>query len=132
MATRTFFDLRNFAVSFQYGSTRSFHCHASISGNSGGQDDVIQLGWVAFGSPPGQPEKVMTCATPSFDASSTVSRKTWSCAFAVFAFGWIGLPWQLSALIVRPRRSIASLKAFSFLSFFSSSAGLQCASPGYA
>src|SRR4030095_4040878 len=103
MATRTPFCLRNFAVSFQYGVTRSFHCHSSIFGNSGGHDEVIQLGCVAFGSPPGQPENVITCFTTSFAGSYAVVPKIASCAFASFPSGGIGLPWQLSALIVRPR-----------------------------
>src|SRR4029434_11297837 len=115
MATRTPFCLRNFAVSFQYGVTRSFHCHSSIFGNSGGHDEVIQWGCVAFGSPPGQPENVITCFTPSFAASSTVFRKIASCDLAILPSGWIGLPWQLSALIVRPRWSVACLNAFHLL-----------------
>jgi len=66
-------DWQIFAASFQYGRTRSFHCHSSDAANSGGHGVTIQLGCCADGSLPGQPLNVMTVATSSFLASATVS-----------------------------------------------------------
>ena len=60
--------LQKRAADFQYGVTRSFHCHWSILANSGGQGATIQFGWTAFGSPPGHPLNVMTRSTPSFSS----------------------------------------------------------------
>ena len=56
------------------GSTRSSHCHASVSGKSSGHEHVTQLGRSECSDSPGQPENVITVATPSSAASRTVSR----------------------------------------------------------
>ena len=64
----------NAAASSQYGSTRSSHCHASVSGKSVGHEHVTQLGRSDRSDSPGQPEKVITVPTPSSAASRTVSR----------------------------------------------------------
>ena len=74
MPTRTpaFFTVLD--VSFQYGVTRSFHCHASISENSFGHGETIQLGCAPFGSPGGQPLNVITVLTSSAFARSTVRK----------------------------------------------------------
>src|SRR4029078_5075105 len=60
MATRTpaFFAMR--AVSFQYGVTRCFHCHASICENSGGHGDTIHAGCPRLSSPGVHPLKGIT------------------------------------------------------------------------
>ena len=50
----------------------SFHCHWSISRKSGGQGQVTQFGFVAFGPSPGQPEKSITRVIPSISASCIV------------------------------------------------------------
>ena len=92
---------------------------------SGGHGATIQLGWVALASPPGQPLKVITCSTPSLVASCTVCSKIAWCTLPTEAFGCSGFPWQLRALIVRPRFSMASRKAFSFFSLASNWPGLQ-------
>src|SRR5687768_13176948 len=44
MATRTPDDFASFAACFQYGVTRSRHCHWSIFENSGGHGETIQFG----------------------------------------------------------------------------------------
>ncbi len=74
----------------------------------------------------------MTRSTPSFDASFTVCSKTMWCDRAIDVCGCSALPWQESALIAMPRRSIASRNARSFDSSRSKWSGLQCALPGYA
>src|SRR6185503_5348755 len=72
IATRTPADFAIFAVSFQYGTTRSFHCQSSASENSGGHGVTIQLGCLADESLPGQPLNVITVDTPSALARATV------------------------------------------------------------
>ena len=46
----------------------------SVSGKSSGHEHVTQLGRRERSDSPGQPEKVITVATPSSAASRTVSR----------------------------------------------------------
>ena len=76
IATRTPAFRQNAAVCFQYGTTRSLHCHSRAVENSGGHGDTIQLGVTALASAPGHPLNVMTFSTPSFAASSTVCSNT--------------------------------------------------------
>ena len=90
---------------------------------------MTQFGHFEFGESPGQPLKSTTTGTPSFSASRMVLRLTsWSCLARALS-GCSGLPWQLSALMVKPLSSSFFLKSMSSL-LFSSIESLQWGSPG--
>src|ERR1700733_1884701 len=129
MAILTPWSLANCACLVQYGVTFFSHCQSSASRYSGGQGQVIQLGYFALLLSPGQPEKSITTGTPSFSARRTVLRLVSWNAFAKAEFGCSGFPWQLSALMEKPRSSSLSLNSRSALRSVSIDNG-QCGSPG--
>src|ERR1051326_4236591 len=98
MATFTPWLAANFPASSQYGKTFLSHCHSSVSRNSGGHGQVIQLGQVAWSLSPGHPEKVTTTGTFSISASRTDFRNAASYSCASVLFGCRGFPWHDSEL----------------------------------
>src|SRR5215470_2004226 len=82
------------------------HCHSSVSRNSGGHGQVIQLGQVALSLSPGQPENVTTTETFSNSASRTDLRNASSYSCATFLLGCSGLPWHDRELMVNPASRI--------------------------
>src|SRR6476620_3100287 len=91
----------NLARLVQYGITFFSHCQSSTSRYSGGHGHVTQFGYLALSLSPGQPEKSITTGTSSFSASRMVLRLTSWFFLAISGLGCSGLPWQLSALILK-------------------------------
>ena len=90
---------------------------------------VTQFGYLALSLSPGQPEKSITTGTSSFSASRIVSLLVSAYAFATALFGCRGLPWQLSALMVKPLSSSFCLNSFKAARSCSMDS-LQCGSVG--
>src|SRR5256714_8703501 len=129
MATLIPWSAANLACSFQNGATTSSHCHFKISRKSGGHGQVTQLGYLAFGPSPGHSEKSTTTGTPNFSANKIVFRLISRFCLAIFLSGWIGLPWQLRALMLISYLSSLALNSASSEAL-SSMDNLQCALPG--
>src|SRR5580692_4350269 len=102
MAIFTPWFLANSACLVQYGITFFSHCQSSTSRYSGGHGQVTQFGYFALSLSPGHPAKSITTGTPSFAASMIVLRLVSWFALAMTGLGCSGLPWQLSALMLKP------------------------------
>src|SRR5579871_656807 len=105
------------------------HCQSRTSRYSGGHGQVTQFGYLALSLSPGQPEKSITTGTPSFWARRIVFRLVSWLALAITGLGCSALPWQLSALMLKPLSESFCLNSLSSV-LFSSIESLQCGSPG--